>query len=199
MNNITINDFVKYLSQILNIDLSDKLTALDMLEDLKEIQDLGEFRIFIKSSFNYERFKFLTGYQKFLALKNEFIKNNKPKLDEVSQEKANSFAYKLYKKTINVFDEVNFLIQEGNDIRSKTISNCIGLSFMDQPKEIQVLELVGKREELLRLCNTDKTRLENKIFEVVERLALIKKYPQLENKNEDKKCLENLTKKLGKS
>lgn len=192
MNNITINDFVKYLSQILNIDLSDKLTALDMLEDLKEIQDLGEFRIFIKSSFNYERFKFLTGYQKFLALKNEFIKNNKPKLDEVSQEKANSFAYKLYKKTINVFDEVNFLIQEGNDIRSKTISNYIGLSFMDQPKEIQVLELVGKREELLRLCNTDKTRLENKIFEVVERLALIKKYPQLEVKRDKIEVLERL-------
>lgn len=164
----------------------------DLLGELESLINKDNLIPFIKQHSNYESFKFLKGLEKLTALIEAFKKENKPKLDEVSQEKANSFAYKLYKKTINVFDEVNFLIQEGNDIRSKTISNYIGLSFMEQPKEIQVLELVGKREELLRLCNTDKTRLENKIFEVVERLALIKKYPQLEVKKEKIEVLERL-------
>ena len=42
----------------------------------------------------------------------EYKKENGPKLDEVTQDKADSFAAKLYKKTIDCFDKVNLLIKE---------------------------------------------------------------------------------------
>ena len=191
-------DIVIYLIDYFGLS-NNPFVINDLLGELETLTNKDNLIPFIKQYSNYESFKFIKGLEKLTALIETFKKENKPKLDEVSQEKANTFAYKLYKKTINVFDEVNFLIQEGSDIRSKAVSDYIGLAFMNQPKEIQVLEIVGRREELLRLCNTNKIELENKIFKAVERLALVKKYPQLEKKNEDKKSLENLTKKLGKA
>lgn len=187
---ITANDIIQYLGDTLNIDMSSKLTVLDMIEDLKSIQDLPKFRIFVKERFNYERFRFLTGYQKFLALMNEFKKENAPKLDEVTRDKVYSFANIIYKKTTSCFDQVHFLIQEGFDIRSEKISNLIGLTFMNEPKEIKVLELVGKREVLYKLCRIDKPQLEEKIYEAVHKLALEKAYPHLALEN--KKSFEGI-------
>lgn len=180
---ITANDVVKYISQILNIDVSDRLTFQDILDDLASVNDLPLFRMFMKERFNYERFRYLTGYQKFVALLNEFKKENAPKLDEAKHDKVNSFASILYKKTTDCFDEVYFLIQEGNDMRGKKISYLIGKKFMNEPKEIKVLELIGNREVLCKLCRNDKPLLEEKIYQAVYKLALEKQYPHLALEN----------------
>ena len=192
-NPITANDVVQYLGNLLNIDVSGKITMLDMIDDLSTIPNLAEFRIFVKEKFNYERFRYLTGYQKFIALVNEFKKETM-KLNEDQVKKCNSFSSRLYWKTISVFDEVNFMIQEGNNIRSQKVSNYIGLAFIKYPKEIEVLDKIGKREELLRLSVCNKPLLEQKIDEVVKNLTLIKQYPQLAPKK-DVKTIE-LFKKL---
>ena len=184
-NQINTNDTViHHIGNTLNIDVTGKLTVMDIIDDLSSIQDLAAFRIFVKEKFNYERFRYLTGYQKFLALVNEYKKEN-IKLDDEQLKKCNSFASKLYWKTISVFDEVNFMIQEGNDIRSKKVSNYIGLAYVKQPKEIEVLDKIGKREELLRLSVCNKPLLEQKIDEAVKELTLIKHYPQLAPKKDE--------------
>ena len=175
---ITANETVQYIGNLLNIDVSGKLTVMDMIEDLKTIPNLANFRNFIKEKFNYERFRYLTGYQKFIALVNEYKKEN-IKLDDEQLEKCSSYANKLYYKTISIFDEVNFMVQEGYDIRSKKVSDFIGLSFMKHPKQIKILEKVGKREELLRLCTSNKPELENRIYRAIEELTLISSFPQL--------------------
>lgn len=187
-------NLAKYFAQLLNISLDDDLSMMDMVEDLNSIENLADFRVFVKEKFNYERFRYLTGYQKFIALVNEYKKENGPKLDEVTQDKADSFAAKLYKKTIDCFDEVNFLIQEGNDIRSKKVSDFIGKAFMKKKddtfvvdfKSVQVLEKIGKREVLLNLCNHNKVELEEKIKNTVHKLALEKAYPHLAIENKKK-------------
>ena len=181
--NIFLNEkkLALHFAQILNISIDDDITIMDIESELNTIDNLVSFRNFVKEKLNYERFRFLTGYQKFLALVKEFRKDEY-KLDEVAQEKVNTFAYKLYKKTVDIFEEVNLLIQNGHDIRSRTVSFYISEILKNQPKEIQVLELVGKREYLLRLCNSSKLKLEIEIKKAVEKLALEKQYPQLVNK-----------------
>ena len=193
-------NLAKYFAQLLNISVDDDLSMMDMVEELNSIENLADFRIFVKEKFNYERFRYLTGYQKFIALVNEYKKENGPKLDEVTQDKADNFAAKLYKKTIDCFDEVNFLIQEGNDIRNKKVSDFIGKEFMSEPREVKVLEKIGKREVLLNLCNHNKVELEEKIKNIVHRLALEKAYPHLaiENKKKRFKGIETIERlKLG--
>ena len=187
-------NLAKYFAQLLNISVDDDLSMMDMVEELNSIENLSDFRIFVKEKFNYERFRYLTGYQKFIALVNEYKKENGPKLDEVTQNKVTNTALRVYWKTIGVFDEVNFMIQEGNDIRSKKVSDFIGKAFMKKKndtfvvdfKSVQVLENIGKREELLRLCNSNKPLLEEKIYNAVNKLALEKAYPHLAIENKKK-------------
>lgn len=181
---ITANDIVVLIGNTLNIDVSGKITVLNILKKLSKIPNPDKFLDFIEERFNYERFRYLVGYQKFLALANEFQKENM-KLNSDQKEKCVSYADKLYYKTISVFDEVNFMVQEGNDIRNKQVSNYIGKAFMKNPKQIKILEKVGKREELLRLCICNKPLLEQKILNALEELTLIKQYPQLAPKKDE--------------
>ena len=180
-------NIAKYFAQLLNISLDDDLSMMDMVEELNSIENLADFRIFVKEKFNYERFRYLTGYQKFIALVNEYKKDNAPKLDEVTQNKVDAFAPKLYKQTCDCFDDVYFMIQAGNDIRSKKVSDFIGKSFLKKEngtfvideKSVRVLEMIGKRERLLELCKNNKKELEERIYNAVHKLALESKYPQL--------------------
>ena len=193
-NPIIATDVVQHIGNTLNIDVSGKITALNIIKVLSSIPNLADLVEFIEEKFNYERFRYLTGYQKFLALVNEYKREN-IKLNDEQLKKCVTFADRLYWKTISVFDEVNFMIQEGNDIRSQKVSNYIGAAFIKQPKEIEVLDKIGKREELLRLSVCNKPLLEQKIDEVVKSLSLIKQYPQLAPKKDEAaiNLIQNLT------
>ena len=41
-NPINANDIIQYLGNLLNIDVTGKLTVMDMIDDLSSIQDLDE-------------------------------------------------------------------------------------------------------------------------------------------------------------
>ena len=194
MNNITANDVVKYIAGILNIDLSNNALLLeDMIEDIKSINDLAAFRVFIKEKFNYERFRYLTGYQKFIALVNEFKKENKLELSEEMQNKALTYSEDLFKRVTTICDEVNFELQtKGKKIDDLDLFATFKINGLEN-HHIGVLRHLGAKETIFAMAIHSKMELELKIASIVHKKAMIKSYPQLANKkSEDMKVLERL-------
>ncbi len=178
-NQITAADIVQYIGNLLNIDVSGKLIIMDMIEDLKSIQDLAAFRIFVKERFNYERFKYLTGYQKFLALANEFKKENKLILSDKNQQKVGNYSNKLFNKITEIMDEINFELQ----IRGKTIDSLDLYKTLQangiKEDQMSVLNKIGDKKKLFHLAIYGKEQLKNLIESIVYEKTMQKEYPLL--------------------
>ena len=111
---MNFQEILEYLCELLNINLKNKLVSdkiLMTLRDMSVSYDLIKFGDFLESSFNYERFRYLTGYQKFIAMANEFKKENKLELSEEMQIKALTYSEDLFKRVTTICDEVNFELQ----------------------------------------------------------------------------------------
>lgn len=195
MNNITANDVIKYIAGILNIDLSNNALLLeDMIEDIKSVNDLAAFRVFIKEKFNYERFRYLTGYQKFIALVNEFKKENKLELSEEMQNKALTYSEDLFKRVTTICDEVNFELQtKGKKIDDLDLFATFKRNGLEN-HHISTLKAIGRKEKVFALSVYGKEELRLRIESIVHKKALEKMYPQLAIKNQDTKVLERLKK-----
>lgn len=187
---------LEYLCELLNINLKNKLVSDDILDDLKKMSqeyNLNDFRLFIKDKINYERFKYLTGYQKFIAMANEFKKENKLELSEEMQIKALTYSEDLFKRVTNLLDEVNFELQEKRkDIKELNLKKTF-LKNGFKEHDIKVLRAVGDKNKLMHLSVHGKDELSRIIESIVNKKALIKMYPQLANKkSEEMKVLERL-------
>lgn len=191
---ITANDIIQYLGNLLNIDVTGKLTVMDMIDDLSSIQDLADFRIFVKEKFNYERFRYLTGYQKFIALVNEYKKENAPKLDEKSLLKVENYSEKLFKEVTRIFDELNIRLQEtGKSFENVNYEKTLLSNGLEQ-HQINVLNEIGNKTKIFALAVRGKTQLKDLIEEVVYKKTMIKHFPQLAPR-EDKEA-KNLIEQL---
>ena len=192
---ITANDVVKYIAGILNIDLTNNALLLeDMIEDIKSVNDLALFRTFIKEKFNYERFRYLTGYQKFIALVNEFKKENKLELSEEMQIKALTYSEDLFKRVTEICDEINFELQtKGKKIDNLNLFETFKINGLEN-HHIGVISSIGSKETIFTMSVYGKEDLRARIESIVNKKALEKQYPQLQNKSEDKKVLERLKK-----
>lgn len=178
-NHITANQAVEYLCGILNIDIQNSLILTDMIDDLKEIHDLAKFRLFVKERFNYERFNYLTGYQKFIKLVQEFKKENKPRLSIAGQDKAYSYSQKLFSKVTTILDEVNFTLQEeGKTIDDLDLEKTLTTNGL-KDHHIIILRGVGDKKKLFHLSVYGKEELRLKIESIVNQKTLEKEYPQL--------------------
>lgn len=192
---ITANDVVKYIAGILNIDLSNNALLLeDMIEDIKSVNDLALFRTFIKEKFNYERFRYLTGYQKFIALVNEFKKENKLELSQEMQIKALDYSEDLFKRVTEICDEVNFELQtKGKKIEDLNLFETFKINGLEN-HHIGVLKAIGAKETIFAMSVYGKEDLRARIESIVNKKALEKQYPQLAIKNDGAKVLERLKK-----
>lgn len=182
---MNINDVIKNIGQILNIDTTNELTMMDILEDLKEIDNVPKFRLFIKERFSYERFRYMTGLQKFIALKNEFKKENRPKLGASEDLKVRTYSESLFKRVTTIFDEIDYRTQIGIDIRDKKINKFLHLEFGEDKKALKVLEKVGNREDILRMVRNDRNGLLEKIKSIIYGFTMIKVYPELLDKKDN--------------
>lgn len=170
-----------HFAQILNISIDDDITILDIESELNNIDDLVELRKFIKEKFNYERFKYLTGYQKFLALVKEFREENKPKLDFKTEQKVYNYTTRLLSKLTNFGFELSFLINsKGWDLNTINLSKTYEKVLSD--KDMEVCKIIGFRA-IYDLTNSNIPKLENEIERIVTQKALYVKYPQLANQN----------------
>lgn len=185
---------VDYVCEILNVKTDNSLVILDMINDLKEIEDLEGFKTFIKdpSKTSGADYKYLSGYQKFVKSISDY---KKQKRDQVvlNNPQIKTFSESLYKKTCDVFDEVNWMVQSGNDIDSDIVKKFIYNNFYGKDKEIQVLKKVGSKQEILNFVKNNKYSLEKKIQEIVTSFTILKhtKSPALEYK--DKEVMKRLS------
>lgn len=187
---------LEYLCELLNINLKNKLVSDDILDDLRKMSqeyNLNDFRLFIKDKINYERFRYLTGYQKFIAMTNEFKKENKLELSEEMQIKALTYSEDLFKKVTTICDEVNFELQtNGKKIDDLDLFATFKRNGLEN-HHIGVLKQLGAKETIFAMAIHSKMELELKIASIVHKKAMIKSYPQLANKkSEDMKVLERL-------
>ena len=169
-----------YFINLLNISIEDELTMIDMLQELEVIEDLNSFRIFVKRRFNYEKFRFLTGYQKFISLSNEFRKENKLKLDAETQERVDNYSEMLFNKITRVIEEINFKLQE----LGKKIDDFDYLETLKKngfvSSDIEILNTIGDKKRMFHLALYSKHELKERIERIVNKKTLIKVYPQLE-------------------
>lgn len=189
---------LEYLCELLNINLKNKLVSDDILDDLKKMSqeyNLNDFRLFIKDKINYERFRYLTGYQKFIAMANEFKKENKLELSEEMQIKALTYSEDLFKRVTTICDEVNFELQtQGKKIDDLDLFATFKRNGLEN-HHISTLKAIGSKETVFAMSVYGKTDLMARIESIVNKKALIKMYPQLQNKkSEDMKVLERLKK-----
>jgi len=192
---ITANDVVKYIAGILNIDLSNNALLLeDMIEDIKSVNDLALFRTFIKEKFNYERFRYLTGYQKFIALVNEFKKENKLELSEEMQIKALDKSNELFNKLTDFIEECHYQCSiSGKNVYNLDLEKVL-LNYGFEKYHLSIIRAIGSKQKVIYLSLHGKEDLSARIESIVNKKALEKQYPQLQNKSEDKKVLERLKK-----
>jgi hypothetical protein len=169
-----------YFINLLNISIEDELTMIDMLQELEALEDLNSFRIFVKRRFNYEKFRFLTGYQKFISLSNEFRKDNKLKLDAETQESVDNYTEMLFNKITRVIEEINFKLQE----LGKKIDDFNYLETLKKngfvASDIEILNTIGDKKRMFHLALYSKYELKERIERIVNKKTLIKVYPQLE-------------------
>ena len=190
---ITANDVVKYIDGILNIDLSNNALLLeDMIEDIKSVNDLALFRTFIKEKFNYERFRYLTGYQKFIALVNEFKKENKLELSKEMKIKALTYSEDLFKRVTEICDEINFELQtKGKKIDDLNLFETFKINGLEN-HHIKVISSLGSKETVFAMAIYNKIELQLKIASIVHKKAMLKSYPNLALENIDKKILKQI-------
>ena len=133
---------IDYLCEVLNINSSNTLIMLDMLEDLKEVQNLAEFRKYIKSrvaNLNDE-YRYLTGYQKFIKLVDNFNKENKNKLTSEVLEGVELKVNDLIAKCRNIGRII--LRDRPNNIPVEKLSYAIIPNYFEV-SEVNLLESVG--------------------------------------------------------
>lgn len=174
------NKLALHFAQILNISIDDDITMMDIESELSTIDDLVSFRNFVKEKFNYERFKFLTGYQKFLALVKEFKDENKPKLDFETEQKVYNYTTRLLSKITNFANGLHFEIQvKGYDLKAINLSKTFEKVLND--KDIEICKIIGFRP-IYDLAIHNIPKLENELERVITQKTLLSKFPELENK-----------------
>lgn len=186
-------EILEYICELLNINLKNKLVSDKILMTLKDMSvsyDLVKFGDFLESSFNYERFKFLSGYQKFLAMANEFKKENKPKLDELSSQRVYTYSQSLVKKLTDISFEIDYQAKiKGIDLKAINIAKTYENNLSD--KDIEICKIIGYRL-IYNLAISNIPKLEELIESNVNKKALEKQYPQLVVKKEKIEVLERL-------
>lgn len=168
-----INELTKYIKTTLNIDTSNPYIVDDILEELESISNLNEFKSYLKAQTTQKEYQYLTNFQKFLKIAQNYKAKEKQKI-VLANPKINSFSEELFKKTCDVFEEINWLIQSGNDLESEKIKKLIYIKFANNKKEVEVLKAIGDKSELLRLVKHSKDTLRDKIRKVVTDLTIKK-------------------------
>lgn len=187
-------DIVNFLISFFDIK-SNPYVINDLLDDIENLQNKENLISFVKQKIGYEKYKFLSGgLQKLTAMINDFKKENKLELSEEMQIKALTYSEDLFKRVTAICDEVNFELQtKGRKIEDLDLFATFKRNGLEN-HHIKVISSLGSKETVFAMAIHSKMELELKIASIVHKKAMIKSYPQLANKNPDKKVLEMLKK-----
>jgi len=187
-----LNSAVKYFGNFFNLDLEDSFTMLDVEEELEKIENLANFRFFVKDKIAYEKYRFLSPYQKFITMANDFKKEYKLKLDENTQDKIYSYTFNLLSKLTSYCNELNWSLEtQSIDIRNVNLESTFKKAFDN--KAMEIIQSIGVYNTY-RYALKNIPYLEELIEKTITQKALLKKYPQLANKSKAQDGLETIKK-----
>ena len=176
------NKIAIHFAQILNISIDDDISMADMENELSTIGDISEFQKFVKQRFNYSAYQFMTGYQKFIALAKDFRADNKPKLDDETEQKVYDYKSILTSKLTTIAQKIYEAVQTkcNKDTKvdiSQTFIKCL------KDKDIETCKMIGDFKMIYRLALNNIPELEKEIEKALTQKALVLQYPQLANLN----------------
>ncbi|MFY4844596.1 hypothetical protein ACOTVP_08665 [Aliarcobacter butzleri] len=172
-------DIVNYLITLFKID--SPYIINDLIEDIETLNNKENLIPFIKHKMNYQNFKFLNSFEKLTALISEFKKENKPKLDELSNQRVYTYSQSLVKKLTDISFEIDYQSKiKSIDLKGINIAKTYENNLSD--KDIEICKLIGYRL-IYSLAISNIPKLEELIESNVNKKALEKQYPQLVNKN----------------
>ena len=186
-----IREAIKYFGDVFNLEITNEFTILDIKEELEEIENIVEFRKFVKNRIAYDKYKYLKPYEKFITLANDFKRDNFPKLDDETELKIYTFANKLFSKLVDFSNNLEFHIQEnGLKLDEINLFETYQKALMLEPKEIEICLSMGINKKLAfqyiyKNVKINQERLRNKIEEAITKKAFLKKFPQLNKLNFD--------------
>jgi len=109
-----MNEFIKHIADLMNIDISSKFSIDSIIEDLEGITDLNDFRKYLKANENYYGLDFKTGLAKFTILANKYKAQKAEEENADRLANGNKFALELSGKVKAVETHVlNFMIPDG--------------------------------------------------------------------------------------
>ncbi len=155
-----VNNLAKYVASILNIKSDNPFIMNDIFEELEQISDLKAFKDYLKSQSHSNEYQYSKGLSKFLKIVSNYKKKQKD-LIVLQNPSINSFSEALYKKTVLVFEEVNWHLQNG-----KRIEDFNMLKSFDE-KELRVLNKIGDKSYILTKVKSNKPSLEEEIKNIV--------------------------------
>lgn len=172
-------DIVNYLIAVFKID--NPYLINDLIGDIETLQNKENLIPFIKHKMNYQNFKFLNSFEKLTTLISEFKKENKPKLDELSNQRVYTYSQSLVKKITDISFEIDYQSKiKGIDLKAVNIAKTYENNLSD--KDIEICKLISYRL-IYSLAISNIPKLEELIESNVNKKALEKQYPQLVDKN----------------
>lgn len=127
------------ICKLLNLE-NNPYVINDVISETESIFDLDLFTQYAKAKFNYEKYKYLNGYQKFIALTNDFKREFQPTLTEEQNKAIGNYSDELYKRTTNLFDELQWLVNSGISLEHNVCKEMIYKTFKNRDKDIKVLK-----------------------------------------------------------
>lgn len=140
-----INEAVKYIIQLLNIDTNNSFIVEDITQELSNIENPQEFVKFVRNNLNISQLDYKNGFQKFVYLADKYKQSLLS-----SDEKIELFCKKLIEKCIAVSRNAEEYLPTGqlfyNFAKTATYENFKYVGKTEPifcEKEIKLLDEVG--------------------------------------------------------
>ena len=142
-NAINVKDLVSFMIELLNIKSGTKLTLADMSQDLSTLKNLVAFKDYIKANLKNRKYEYLTGYQKFIEMFNDYKKREILPLEEKQSDNVAKFIKELFSRATDVMEVVSYKIQtEQVNFENFTTYE---INFTD--KQMKVRNEIGNKKE----------------------------------------------------
>ncbi len=186
-------DFSNFIVETFNIKSGSMLTVMNISKKIESLSDPLEFIQYAEQTVSCQKLQFLTGYQKFLKVFNDYIKS-KLQLNPKAEGQIAEFSDKLTKRLTDITIQIHYLLQVNGHPFS-----CYVNTFEKNlnNKQIEVCKDIGTWEDVYRKALHGPHNLEKDILDICYQKAMLKINPNIaiENKNKGPIKIGNLISK----
>jgi len=162
-----MREVVEYLTNILNIKTDSELVIIDMLDEIRSIKNMAEYRQYIRANINHLGMDYMTGFQKFILLTKKY-KEKVAREDNAGRiERGNKYALELADKVRSVsghvldkpFLDFDNFVSNGKSIftdfdktelsKIGSLSSCANLQRSQSGKDMLFERLCGQMEKIV--------------------------------------------------